>query len=589
MLSTQEIKETFLEYFIENDHYLLENHSLIPDEMDPSALFINSGVHTIKPFVLGLRDPPATKLTSNQSCIRTRDIDRVGQSVRTLTYFNMLGSWSFGDYWKEGALEHAYALLTERLHLNSEYFAITVFEGDEQIPKDEESIKIWKSLGIGQSQIYLKPAEDNLWSMGEVGPCGPCTEVFFDRGEKYGKAATPGDESPRFVEIWNAGVFMAYNRNKDGSLDFLPQKVVDTGAGLERLAVILQSKQSVYDVFPLKELSDIILSYASEDVDEVSQRVISDHLRAATFIADEGITPSNKLHGYVLRRLLRKAIYNAELIGINNFNALVNEALEILDSDKKLKQSEHIKTTFSHEYNAFSKTLRKGRKKLEDLLSSVVSNKLAGEKVFRLYETYGFPLELTRDIAVERGIEIDMEGFERARERHKEVSRKSADRSFKGGLAEITEITTQYHTSTHLLQESLRQVLGDHVSQAGSNITNERLRFDFYHEHSMTSEEIEAVENLINQKVMENLLVTREILSYEETKTQGALCLFDADKYPKDGVSVYRIGDYSLEVCGGPHVESTSEIGRIKITKEKSSSKGVRRIYAEIVAEENKK
>ncbi len=431
----QEIRGKFLDFFLRNGHHLVPDRGLIPGPDDPSSLFINSGVQAIKPYIVGAREPPANKLTSSQSCLRTIDIDRVGQNARTLTYFNMLGSWSIGDYWKDRALELAYQLLTDDFGLASSKFAITVFEGDSSIPADEESVKIWQSLGIQPHQIYRKPASDNLWSMGDVGPCGPCTEVYIDRGKEFGPNAVPGDESPRFVEIWNAGVFMTYIRQPDGRLDLLVPRVVDTGAGLERLAVILQNKPTVYDIFPLDQLSEIAKAHATRtDYSSSSVHVISDHLRASTYLADEGIVPSNKLQGYTLRRLLRRAIYNAALLGVNDFEGMLKDTLYVLGGEKKIANERFAYEVFLREHNTFQRTLAKGRAELDKLISSSSELPIPGTQVFHLYETFGFPIELTQEILAQRGKSFDMAGFEQAREEHRLASKTLSGKVFRQRL-----------------------------------------------------------------------------------------------------------------------------------------------------------
>ncbi len=431
----KEIREKFLDFFVRNGHHLVPDRGLIPGSDDPSSLFINSGVHAIKPYIIGTKEPPADKLTSSQSCLRTIDISRVGHNTRTLTYFNMLGSWSIGDYWKDRALDLAYQLLTEGYGLNPTNFAITVFEGDSSIPADEESIKIWQSLGIKQQQIYRKPAGDNLWTMGDVGPCGPCTEVYFDRGEALGPTAVPGDESPRFVEIWNAGVFMTYVRQPDGRLDPLMPRVVDTGAGLERLAVILENKPTVYDVFPLDQLAQIAKSHATKtDYSPSSVQVICDHLRASVFLADEGVVPSNKLQGYTLRRLLRRSIYNASLLGVTDFDNMIKDMLHVLSGEKKVVQERFVYERILLESTTFQRTLTKGRAELDKLIKSSSDQSIPGGRIFHFYETFGFPIELTQEILTQSGKAFDMTSFEQAREEHRLASKTSSGKIFKNGL-----------------------------------------------------------------------------------------------------------------------------------------------------------
>jgi alanyl-tRNA synthetase len=422
------IREKFLNFFKEKNHYFVEDKGIIPEQYDASALFINSGVHAIKPYIIGLSQPPARRLTSCQRCIRTIDIDRVGKNNRTLTYFHMLGSWSIGDYWKKETLENAYSLLTSQFNLDPKTFAITVFNGNNEIPKDEESAKIWKSLGISSSNIYFRPAEDNLWSMGNIGPLGPCTEVYIDRGKEQGISAIPGDESPRFLEIWNAGVFMTYFKTKEGSIIPLEPKVVDTGAGLERLATILENKKSVYETFPLNKIIEYAKANSKNQPNDNVYIVLGDHIRTSVALINAGVLPSNKSQGYVLRRLLRRAIYNSAHLGLDFDNFSVN-SLGILSLEHEIQKPECVKEVIRKEYLCFSKTLQKGKKVLEKIMSD--SMPISGEHAFHLFDTFGFPIELTLGIASERGISVDIKGYNQSLEKHRKISKKGAETRFK--------------------------------------------------------------------------------------------------------------------------------------------------------------
>lgn len=431
MIETQFIKDTFLDYFVQKGHLLLPDRGLIPHGDDQTALFINSGVHANKRYIFGETEAPSPMLTSNQSCLRTIDIDRVGSNNRTLTFFYMLGSWSIGSYWKEGAIELAHELLTQKYKLNQEDFAITVFAGNELIPPDEESAKVWEKLGIKRGQIYFRPASDNLWSMADTGPCGPCTEVFIDRGAAYGENATPGDESPRFIEIWNAGVFTEFYRNADGTLNNLDPRCIDTGAGLERLATVLLNRLSVYDIEPLSQIRELVRS-TLPDVTKESDRamnILADHTRSAMHIMSYGVIPSNKAQGYVLRRIVRRAVHNAQRMGINDYSAFAKDCATILSSELMPNSAERIIPVLSAEATMYLHTLERGRKQVERHLRR--NQALTGKDAFMLFETHGIPLELIQDLAAETGIQIDTLEFERESQRHKEVSRQNLEDKFK--------------------------------------------------------------------------------------------------------------------------------------------------------------
>lgn len=415
-MEPEEIRDRFIGYFVENNHLEIEDRGLLPPASDTSGLFINSGIHALKPYILGQEQPPQRRLTSDQSCIRTIDIDRVGENVRTLTYFRMLGSWSIGDYWKDEALAYAYELLTDRLALDPSTFAVTVFEGDGPIPPDEDSMRLWQDLGLKETQLYWKGAEDNLWTMGEEGPMGPCTEVYIDRGQHLGPDAVPGDESARFVEVWNAGVFMEYNRSADGKLERLQPRCIDTGAGLERLAVILQGKESVYDVEPLASIGAHV-RHTFPDISPRSTAIVSDHLRASAHLLTQGIRPEKKGQGYVLRRLLRKAFLQMELAGEAGPEGIVECASQHLRAEGAAFEP----AVMLGEHTQFTRQLRAARKPLRKLLRG--ANHLDGPEAFRLTDTHGLPLELLLELGATEGFTIDVEGYAEAAQRHRDRSR----------------------------------------------------------------------------------------------------------------------------------------------------------------------
>jgi alanyl-tRNA synthetase len=594
----KEIVKKFLDYFKKQKHLIIEDASLIPKEYDPSALFVNSGMHPIKPYFLGVLKPPAKRLANIQKCLRTVDIDKVGNK-RTLTFFFMLGSWSIGDYWKEEAVKFALELLTKGFGLDKEKLWPTVFSGDGKIPKDEETIKAWLKAGIPREKIVELPAENNLWTSGPTGPCGPCTEVHYDRGKEFGcgrKGCKPGCDCERFLEIWNAGVFMEYNLDENGNLQNLPFRSVDTGAGLERLAAILQGKPSVYEttlflpiVKKIEELSEKKYDEKSLEENQTVKaiRIFADHIRASVFIAAEGIEPSKVERGYVLRRLLRRMIRYGNVLGLTKENVLniAEAAIDLYGKDYTYleKNRKKIISIISNEYDKFSKNLVKGLRRLLGLIENLKrENKkiIPGIEAFHLYDTYGFPIELTKEIALENGINIDEEDYRRQFQKHQKISKEGMEQKFKSGLADTSDVAVKLHTATHLLHQALRKVLGRHVEQRGSNITPERLRFDFSHPKKMSEEELEKVEAAVNEKIKQGLEVRKEEMTPEEAKKKGAIGLFEQRYGGK--VSVYSIGNYSKEICAGPHVKNTNELGKFKIIKEEAVAAGVRRIKAKL-------
>ncbi len=588
-MRADEIREKYLKFFEEKGHKRIKSASLIP-ENDPTVLFTTAGMHPLVPFLLGESHPLGNRVTNVQKCIRTGDIDEVGD-ICHLTFFEMLGNWSFGDYFKKEAIEYSFEFLTSPKFLNIplERLAFTVFKGDEDAPFDEEAFSMWRSLGVKDQRIEKLGKKDNWWGpAGQTGPCGPDTEMFYWVGDEPAPAVfDPQDK--RWVEIWN-DVFMQYNKAGDGKFEPLKQRNVDTGMGLERVTLVLQGKKSVYETelfVPLFETLDEVRSYKNDSVERSAhERIIVEHLRAATFIIADGILPGNVDQGYILRRLVRRAIRQARKIGISSeFTSLLAETVikNYCHAYPELsRNAEVIKKALSDEEKQFAITLEKGTREFDKVVEKIpphIQKKvISGKIAFFLYETYGFPIELTEEMAKERGFEVDKDGFQKSYEKHQELSRQGAEQKFKGGLADNSEQTAALHTATHLLHAALRKVLGCHVEQKGSNITAERLRFDFSHNDKMTPEQIVEIENLVNKAIQENYQVAVAEMSVEEAKAQGAIGLFE-DRY-SDKVKVYSIGDFSKEICGGPHASSTGSFGIFKIQKEESSSRGVRRIKA---------
>ncbi len=592
-MKAHELRNAYIEFFTQKGHVQIAGKSLIP-ENDPTVLFTTAGMHPLVPYLLGEDHPSGTRLVNYQKCIRTGDIEEVGDPHH-LTFFEMLGNWSLGDYFKEEAITMSYEFLTSKawLGLNPDLLSVTVFAGDEDAPKDEESASVWQSLGIPSERIYYLPKKDNWWGpAGATGPCGPDTEMFIDTGRDACSAdCIPGCSCGKYFEIWN-DVFMQYRKTKEGTFVPLERTCVDTGMGIERTAAVLQGRNSVYDTEAFRPLISQIerltgVTYGDRDQADTSIRIIADHLRTSVFILgdEHGITPSNIGQGYILRRLIRRAVRHGRKLGITGFflgklaEMIITQYGEVYP--ELVKNSAKILGELPLEEERFLKTLQKGEQEFEKLLPNLLKGKqriIPGRIAFRLYDTYGFPLEITEELASEHEFTVDREGFEQAFAKHQEASRAGAEKIFKGGLADHTELTTALHTATHLLHTALRKVLGDHVQQKGSNITADRLRFDFTHPEKMTDEEIREVERLVNDQIDRNLPITFEVMTVDEAMRQGALAFF-GDKY-EEQVKVYTIGDFSREVCGGPHVSSTGALGSFKITKEQSSSAGVRRIRA---------
>lgn len=592
-ITIDELRSKYIDFFKSKGHVEISGRSLIP-ENDPTVLFTTAGMHPLVPYLMGEPHPAGTRLTDVQKCVRTGDIDDVGDASH-LTFFEMLGNWSLGDYFKKESIAYSFEFLTDEKYLGIpiDKLSFTVFEGNEDAPRDDESASIWESMGVSKDRIFFLPKEDNWWGpAGETGPCGPDTEIFIDTGKPAcGSNCRPGCNCGKYVEIWN-NVFMQYHKNMDGSYSPLKRKCVDTGMGVERTVAMLQGKPSVYNTEAftsiIKSIEDISgVKYGDNEKTDTSIRIIADHVRTACFILGDPKTtlPSNIGAGYVLRRLIRRAVRHGKKLGIDgNFLSVPASAVIAQNAGfyTELKENETlILTELKAEEDKFLETLKKGEAEFEKMLPNLLKNPkkiIPGRMAFKLYDTYGFPIELTEELASESGLTVNREEFDEAFKKHQELSRAGSEQVFKGGLADHSEQTTAYHTATHLLHKALRMVLGDHVQQKGSNITAERLRFDFSHPEPMTEAEKKEVERLVNEAIKADLPVTMEVMPLEEAKKIGAMALF-GEKY-EDVVKVYKIGDFSTEVCGGPHVERTGSLGRFCIKKEQSSSSGVRRIRA---------
>jgi len=570
-MKSEEIRRKFLDFFAKKGHTIIPSSSLLPT--DPSVLFTTAGMQQFKEYFLGKESPYGPKITSCQKCFRTSDIEEIGNQ-KHLTFVEMLGNFSFGEYFKEEAIKLAYEFLFEELKLSKDEAFFTIFEGDKNVPEDKESILIWKKLGIKEDKIKRRGREDNFWGpTGEEGPCGPATEIHF------------GD-----VEVWNL-VFNEYYQDRDQKLTLLKQKGVDTGMGLERLAMIVQGKNSVFETdlfepilkdlncFAIKKIKDL----RDKELNKKAVRIIADHIKSSVFLISEGILPSNVERGYVLRRLLRRIIRYGKLLNLpKNFSiSLAQKVIEIykfIYPEVKSKETD-ILTVIQNEEEKFEKTLERGLKQFEKITTQ---GDISGGDAFHLYDTYGFPLELTVELAKERNLKVDEKGFQKAFQKHQEISRAGVESKFGGVGEEATYEATKLHTATHLLHSALRQILGVQARQMGSDITSQRLRFDFSHPQKMTKPQLRKVEDLVNQKIKENLLVKKEEMGYTDAVRSGALAFFK-EKYP-ERVTVYSIGTpeqvFSKEICAGPHVKRTSELGHFKIIKEESSGSGVRRIRA---------
>ncbi len=588
-MERKELIKLYLNFFAKKGHAIIKSSSLFP-ENDASTLFISAGMHPLVPYLLGEKHPSGKRLTDVQKCLRTGDIDDVGDSTHN-TFFEMLGNWSLGDYFKKESITWSYEFLTKELKINPEKINVTVFEGNNKIPRDEEAASIWLSCGIPKERIFFLPEEDNFWWAGPTGPCGPDTEIFIDTGKiPCSKDCKPGCKCSKYVEIWN-NVFMAYTRDKEGNYIELKQKNVDTGMGVERTIAMLEGKKTIWETSIFGKIFETIKgmimekngSDSLEGYNEKSARIIVDHLRAAVFILadDKKIVPSNKDQGYVLRRLIRKAVRHAKILGLNFgdkdliYHATkwcINEFKE--DYPELGRNEDFIENEIIKEKNNFLITLDNGLKEFDKISAKDISAKDA----FFLYQSFGFPLEMTVELACEKGLKVDINGFNKEFEKHQELSKIGAEQKFRGGLADNSESTTKLHTATHMLNAALSIVLNKEIHQKGSNITPERLRFDFNFDRKLTEEELKNIEKLINEKIAESLPIIMEEMNVNKAKEAGAKGEFE-NKYGEK-VKVYSIGDFSKEICGGPHANNTKELGHFKIIKEEAVAAGVRRIKA---------
>ena len=580
-----EIRNKYLEFFKKHGHSVIPSAPLIP-ENDPSVLFTTAGMQPLVPYLLGEKHPEGTRLTDYQKCLRTNDIDEVGDN-RHLTYFEMLGNWSLGDYFKEEAIAMSFEFLTKELGIPVEKLSVTCFAGDEDCPRDTVTAECWKKAGIPEDRIYYFGKDDNWWIAGEEGPCGSDTEMFYDTGKpKCSKDCNPSCGCGKYVEIWN-NVFMEYFKTKDGKYTKLKQRNVDTGLGLERMTMLLEGKETPFDTELFKPVMDKLQELAVID-DIASRRIVAEHLRASMMIILDGGLPSNVDRGYILRRLIRRMVRHLRKlqIDLNKLPELIELNIDTLKEmyPELLENKEKIKSVIIEEKDKFEKTLERGERefnKIVNKLKNESKDTISGQDLFTLYETYGFPPEVTADLAKEQNLNIDSSEFDKLFKEHQEKSRMGSEQKFKGGLSGNGEMETKYHTATHLLNAALKVVIGKDVHQKGSNITPERMRFDFSCDHKLTDEEKQKVEDLINEWIKEAIPVTVEEMKKEDAIKSGAECMF-IEKYP-DIVTVYSIGTVSKELCGGPHVKNTSELGKFKIKKEEASSAGVRRIKAILI------
>ena len=588
MLDSKELRSKYLNFFASKGHTVIPSASLIP-ENDPTVLFTTAGMHPLVPYLLGQKHPGGKRLTDVQKCVRTGDIDEVGDDTHC-TFFEMLGNWSLGDYFNYESIGYSYEFLTKELGISPSRLAVSVFAGDEDCPRDVKSAERWEELGIPKERIFYLPKKNNWWIAGTTGPCGPDTEIFIvtDK-EPCSPECSPACDCGRYVEIWN-NVFMQYYKHPDGTYTPLDQKNVDTGMGLERTLAMLNGYKSVYETDVLRPVVDYITEASGKKAEGEALkaiRIIADHIRTATFmLGDEfGIVPSNVDRGYILRRLIRRAVRYARLIDLAPA-ALTECAAKYVDIYAEAypelsTNRDKIMTELDKEIGKFDVTLQQGLKEFDKLLKYIQDKRMSGKAAFRLYDTYGFPIEMTLELARDNGITVDVEGYERAYNEHQQKSKAGAEQKFKGGLADSSEATTNLHTATHILLAALRKVTGDEsVMQKGSNITPERLRVDFNFPRPLTPEEIKAVEAEVNGVIEAGIEVVSEEMSVEAARAAGAIGVF-GDRYG-DVVKVYTIGDYSKEICGGPHAKNTRDLGKFVITKEQSSSAGVRRIKAEL-------
>ena len=589
-IKSYELREKYLKFFESKGHKIIPSASLIP-ENDPSVLFTTAGMHPLVPYLLGQKHPQGKRLCDVQKCVRTGDIDEVGDATHC-TFFEMLGNWSLGDYFRKESINFSFEFLTKVLEIPVEKIAVTVFAGDEDCARDEEAADTWASLGIPRERIFYLPKANNWWYAGATGPCGSDTEIFIDTGKPAcGEHCDPSCDCGKWVEIWN-NVFMEFNRNADGKFEKLKQKNVDTGMGLERTICMLNGFKSVYetDLFAgtIAKISELAgKKYGEDEASTRAMRIIADHIRTATFLLgdENGIVPSNVDQGYVLRRLIRRSVRFARQLGIDG-KSLVDIAKLYVEQYKGVYpelgiNSEKIYDELDKEIEKFSKTLEDGIKQLDKVIQYLKGDTVNGKTAFRLYDTFGFPIEMTVEICKEKGLNVDIEGYKIAQEEHIKKSQQGAEQKFKGGLADSSEMTTFLHTATHLLLASLKKVLhDDNIQQKGSNITPERLRFDFNFPRPLTDEEKQAVEDAVNDAIKRDIPVVCMEMPIEEARAKNAVGVFGS-RYGEI-VKVYQIGDVDLQICGGPHAEHTGQLGHFKIEKEQSSSAGIRRIRATI-------
>ena len=595
-LTSDELRRLYLEFFKSKGHAVISSASLIP-ENDPTVLFTTAGMHPLVPYLLGEKHPAGTRLTDVQKCVRTGDIDEVGDASHC-TFFEMLGNWSLGDYFKKEAIAWSYEFLTDEkwLGIPKEKLYFTCFAGDETAPRDEESYGYWREMGVEESHIFFLDRKHNWWGpAGVTGPCGPDTEMFIDTGKpKCSEECNPSCSCGKYLEIWN-DVFMQYNKTEKGTYEPLAQKNVDTGMGLDRTICILQGKESVYDtdVFSgilgkIEELSG--KKYGENEEETTAFRIVADHIRCATFMLGDqkGVTPSNVDQGYVLRRLIRRAIRFASKLGIEEGKLSVIAEQVISQYEEvypELEQNrERIIGELNLEEERFQKTIKQGMKEFEKLVTYLKTKVIPGKSAFRLYDTFGFPIEFTQELAKEQGFTVDIEGYEAAFKKHQELSHAGAEQRFKGGLADTGAQTARLHTATHLLLAGLKKILSPDIQQRGSNITAERLRFDFNFPRPVTKEELAQVEQFVNDAIQAGVDVDCTEMTLDEARASGATGIFES-KYG-EVVKVYDIPGWSKEICGGPHAANTKELGHFKIKKEQSSSAGVRRIKAILETEE---
>lgn len=583
MITAKQLRQQYLDFFRSNGHAIIRSASLIPDN-DPTVLFTTAGMHPLVPYLLGAKHPQGTRLADVQKCVRTGDIDDVGDATHC-TFFEMLGNWSLGDYFKKESIDFSYRFLTEVLGIDPARIAVSVFAGDEDAPRDEFSADCWASHGIARDRIFYLPKKNNWWGpAGITGPCGPDTEIFIIRDvPACSETCSPACDCGKYVEIWN-NVFMEYDKQADGSFRPLAQKNVDTGMGLERTVAMLNGFESVYETDVFRPVMELLDQKAADVPDRLKgMRVIADHIRTATFMLgdEKGVTPSNVDQGYILRRLIRRALRFARTLELDP--AVLTECARIyIDLYKEPypelgENSARILDELEKEITRFSATLQQGLKEFDKLLKYIQNNRMSGKAAFKLYDTYGFPIEMTLELARDNGITVDEAGYEACFKEHQQKSQAGAEQKFKGGLADHTEQTARLHTATHLLLASLKKVLGDEgIQQKGSNITAERLRFDFNFPRALTPDELKAVEAAVNEAIAAGVEIVCEEMPIEQARAQGATGVFDS-KY-QDVVKVYTMGGFSKEICGGPHAANTAELGKFKIVKEQSSSSGVRRI-----------